>query len=116
MHVEKSYPVAFAERPAFDVEQFAPNLIQATNRNMSGNQRVRNAFEAALLQIDISAANLRELHIEQSRVRFELWSGKLAQLHRRVWCRDDSGKRHSGCRVSGAGYRLDLMVIPDIRS
>jgi hypothetical protein len=65
MNVEKRDAFAFAKRPACNVEQFAANLLQTADRNMPGNQRVRHTVEPSLLQVDVSAANLRDFDFEQ---------------------------------------------------
>src|ERR1041385_6915038 len=45
VHIEKRDAIAFAKLLAFDVEQLSTNLAQTADRNVAGNQRIRNAFE-----------------------------------------------------------------------
>src|SRR6185369_2470627 len=48
MHVEERDAIIFVESSAFNVEQLAANLLQASDRDVSGNKRVRHTREPAL--------------------------------------------------------------------
>jgi len=65
MNVQKSDAIALAKGITFNVEHTATNLFEATDRDMSWNQWIGNTFEQALLQVNIGAANFRELDCEQ---------------------------------------------------
>ena len=70
VHVEKRHAIAFAKLSAFDVAQRAANLVQAADRDVTGNQRIGNTLQASLLQINVGAANFRKLDFKQSRIFF----------------------------------------------
>ena len=57
MHVEKGDAIAFVESAAVDIEQRTANLAQPSHRDVAGNQRIRNTFESALLQVHICPAD-----------------------------------------------------------
>jgi hypothetical protein len=59
---------------------------------MSRHQRIRHARESSLLQVNIRAANFRNLDREQSGVAFQLRLGNFAHLDARVWFGNYSDK------------------------
>ena len=51
---------------------------------MAGNERIRYAGKSSLLQMNVGAANFRNLDREQRRIAFKLRFGNLTHLDARV--------------------------------
>jgi hypothetical protein len=96
MNVEKRNAIAFVESFAFDVEQLAANPLQTSDRDVSGNQRVRHTRETALLQVNIRAANFRDFDFKERGVWFEIGFAHFTNFDRCVWFRDDGDQWHGG--------------------
>ncbi len=61
---------------------------------MTGDERIGNAFQSALLQIDIRAANVGEFNFEECRIHFQFGRIDFAQFNRGIWFRDNGDERH----------------------
>ena len=64
MNVEKRNAFTFVEPPSFDVEQLAADLLQTSDGDVSRNQWIRHTCKAALMQVNIGAANFRDLDLQ----------------------------------------------------
>jgi hypothetical protein len=65
MDVEKRDAITFAQVTAFDVFDGAANLAQVANADVTGDQRVGNSLQSALLQVNICPADFGEFNVEE---------------------------------------------------
>jgi hypothetical protein len=84
MHVEKGHAVAFREGLPVNVQQLPANLAETPDRNVAGDERVRHARESPLLQMHVRAAHLREFHLQERGVLFQLRLRHFAHLDGRA--------------------------------
>jgi hypothetical protein len=96
MNVEKRHAITFAEKFALDVEEFAADLLQASDRNVPRDQGVRHAGESTLLQVNVSSTNFRQFYCEQRGVQFEIRFDDLTYFDRAVWGWDYGDEWHCG--------------------
>jgi hypothetical protein len=61
---------------------------------MTRHEWIRDTLQKAFLQIDIGAADFRELDVEDSAVGFEFRTGNFAQFDGGVRFGNDSDQRH----------------------
>jgi len=94
MDVEKGNAVAFTQWFPFDVKQRPANLVEPAYGNVAGNEWIGNTGKAALLQIDVGAADFRKFDVEQGGIDFQIGNRKLAYFYRRAWSRYDCSKWH----------------------
>jgi hypothetical protein len=100
--VEKRDDVAFMERVAFDVSERAAKLRDRSDRDVPGNERVRDARQLAVMEVDVGPADLGEQHVEQRGAGIECRPGELDDADGLVRCRDCGGEnaRRSGHDLS----------------
>src|SRR5215213_1813583 len=94
MNIEKRDALAFVESLAFDVEQLAADLLQTSDRDVPGNKRIRHTCEPTLLQVNIRAANFRELDFKERGVWLEIRFDNFTNFEGFVWFGDDGDEWH----------------------
>ena len=94
MDVEKGDAFALAKLAALHVEQPAANLTQSAHRDMTGNQRIRNTLQPALLKVNVSAADLRKFDVQHGRVFLESRLGNFTNLDGGTGFGNHSDARH----------------------
>jgi hypothetical protein len=72
MHVEKGYPLSLFETSPFDINQLSTDFTQAPNRDVAGDNRVRNAGQSPFPEVNVRAAYFAQLDLQQGRIRFKL--------------------------------------------
>ena len=65
MNVEKRDDVALLEWIALDVRDRTAKLLDHTDRHVAGNQRIGDARQLAMVQVNVCPANLGEQHVKQ---------------------------------------------------
>jgi len=75
--VEECYDVAFLDSAAVDVRDRSANLCDSADADMTGNDRVGNARQLSVQQMNVGAAHFRIHRVQQGAAWLELRRWKL---------------------------------------
>jgi hypothetical protein len=92
VNVEKRDRVALTERTTLHVRERPTELGDPADRHVTRNERIGDARELAVMEVDVGAADLGEQHVEQRGTALDHRARELAHAHRLVRRRDRRGE------------------------
>ena len=92
MHVEKHRTITLAQGSSIQSIDGTANRVEHTSRHMTRDDRIWDAGQAAVPEVNIGAAYLRARSAEEGRARRQVRTRKLSDLNRLP------GRRHHRCQ------------------